>query len=145
MRVVRLDGVPLLHEAHSVMEDVKATPADFLIGDWSQETEPRGPFCVWHGYFGECPECVGKNVAWTFTVVQADEHALVIDETWTQRETLPGGWSGSGPAQTEAPIPRGLNRQQQDSEGEPAAPGHTPIRVNPGLLARIRLLLEDRA
>jgi hypothetical protein len=123
------------------MEDVKAVPADFEIGDFSERTEPLGPFCVWHGYFGECPECQGSVERWTFTVVQADDHALVIDEAWTQRQALPGEWSGSSPAQ--APIPRGLNRQQRDSEN--AAPDHTPIRVNPGLLARIRLLLEERA
>jgi len=132
------------------MEDVKAIPADFEIGDFSERTEPLGPFCVWHGYFGECPECKGSVERWSFTVVQADDHALVIDEAWTQRETLLGEWSGSSPAQTDEQLPvrtrsREVIRQERDSDDAPAPPDHVPLRVNPGLLARIRLLLEERA
>lgn len=132
------------------MEDVKAIPADFEIGDFSERTEPLGPFCVWHGYFGECPECKGSVERWTFTVVQADDRALVIDEAWTTTKA----WSGSSPAQTEPVLPRmstegvhlgRLNRQERDSDDVPAPPDHVPLRVNPGLLARIRLLLEERA
>jgi len=126
------------------MEDVKAIPADFEIGDFSERTEPFGPFCVWHGYFGECPECKGSVERWTFTVVQADDHALVIDEAW----------SGSGPSDTPSFERAGLRVVARETPqvtaatglgaDVPVAPDHVPLRVNPGLLARIRLLLEER-
>ena len=131
-------------------EDLKATPADFEIGDFSEATEPKGPFCVWHGYFGECPECKGSVERWTFTVVQASDHALVVDEAWTQQRMLPATWSGSGPSDTppsgeagDPPTPvvtaaTGLGAHV------PVAPDHVPLRVNPGLLARVRLLLGER-
>src|SRR5262245_51798300 len=130
--------------------DIKATPADFIVGDFSDPQLPRGPWCGWHGYYGDCPECAGRTERWTFRIVSADSTSMVIDEAWTDTGTAWGqrrvgvegqlaeeAWSGSGPAQTGEQLRRRTeaNRQGGDSDDVPRSPDHVPLRASPGLLA----------
>src|SRR5262245_14303538 len=108
--------------------DIKATPADFSDGDWSVPTTPRGPWCVWHGFYGDCPDCAGRSERWTFTVVGAEPDTLVIEETWVEEQ---GGEIEPGGDRAQRPL---LPAVRFD---------HVPLSVNPGLLAKIRLLLEE--
>ena len=92
---------------------------DFLDGDWSVATEPRGPWCSQHGYY-DCPECAGTQASEPTHVVAA---AVPIPP----------------PTRLATPVERAVLERKWES-----FPSERPLSEDPSLWERVKRILSPR-
>lgn len=105
--------------------------------DSSVRTERLGVFCRQHGFY-DCPVCRGESPMWEIPIVENGKEVGMLRIPWDFDDTLILV-SGSSSQ---------IGLVDEDGHKELVQVPHPqakmiPITVNPGLLAKIRLLLAD--
>jgi hypothetical protein len=122
--------------------------------DSSVRSEPRGPFCRRHGFY-DCPVCKGEEIAWEIPVMdgQTQIGLLRIPENFddtliliSRGESGPSDtepFEASGAAHATAGAGLGENVPAPSPRGLPQV-DVVPVTNAPWLLARVKLIMEER-
>jgi len=103
-------------------------------------------FCRHHGFYAPCPSCTGEEVIWEIPIVDCAGGGGV-DVFRMSAGVYEDAMAAPDPS---LPLVRHMTVNVAPSvepppyspAGMPAARDHVPVTANPGLLAKVRLLLQ---
>ena len=105
--------------------------------DASVRTGSLGVFCRDHGFY-DCPVCKGETPVWEIPVVDGGNEVGRLKIPWDYEDTLILVTRGTRTVHVVDPEGEGAVQSAHFPQAE-----MIPLRVNPGLYAKIKLLLEE--